>query len=178
MIPDGYKDTKETILKNFNSKYVKEFLFHRAYHEIGQIQKMIMEDMENGFEDIEVPSISNEDLACIKENLNIIKDCTILYRMNNTIMSYISNLIMLINNWNDNTIKDQELSRQIISISNLMDIYLSFREIISINKVLLKEFMRFRDFHPVAYDTAKHFQDSLQKEIDEGKILNERNRTN
>lgn len=176
MIPDGYKSTKEIILKTFESKHVKEFLFHRAYYEIGQIQKMIMDDMENGFNSIEVPILSDEDLHCIKENLNIIKDCMILYHMNDTILNYLSNLFMLINNWNENTIKDQEITKEIVAVSNLMELYLSFREMISINKRLLRELNRYRDFNPPAYDTAKHFQDSLQKSIDKGKIYNERNR--
>lgn len=176
LLPENYLRNKNNMIKSYLSANVREFLNVALYSELGQIQDMLMTDMENGFNDQPVPTPTKNDLDCIKGNLNEIKNYVILCPVDGTICLYLTNLLLMIKNWNDNVLKDNGLNNEVISISNLIELHLSFREILDINKILIQELRKIRHFQPIAYDTAKHFLESLDGAIEGDKIYNERDR--
>jgi hypothetical protein len=165
MIPVEYLNLKKELIEQYNYKAIREFLSSESYTEISWIQKIIFEDMENGFEDKPVAPVSENDIECIKTNLIRIKDLYNINPINNIINAYITNLLLIIKNWNDNTLKNNSIDDLVITISNFIDMNLTFRELLDANKVVLKEMQRLKNFKPIAYETARHYQESIDKAI-------------
>lgn len=171
---NNYIESKGRLLGLYESIPVKEFLSRQIYYEIGEIQNMIICDMEKGFEDIPVQAPNKDEIDWIVENMNKIRDTLLLRTINDKVMSYIGTLTLFIVNWNNNVVNDDSITKAVKLVTNILDCNMTLRETINVNKIILDELIKYRDYKPVAYDTARHFQEKMDEKIRDGNITNER----
>lgn len=172
----NYVESKAKLLDLYGSVSIREFLGRESYYEIGEIQKVIIADMEAGFKEDPVQSATEEEIEWIIDNVLKMERFFILNKINDIVLSYSTTLLLFIANWNDNTLRDSRIKESIERLSSIIDGSLTLRETIRINKIILQELNRYKEYKPVAYESARHFEDNINEEIKRGNILNERGR--
>lgn len=165
MIPENFIETKNIMINQYRNIFIKDFLPRDTYNEIGYIQDMIIKDMELGFEDkpVEIPLQDEIDWIC--DNLSEIQLLIIIRPVNDIITSYIINLVGMINSWNINIKSDVKISTLIKSITDLLHMHVTLKDLLTMNKILMDEWRKFKDYKPVSYEAARHFQDKLEESI-------------
>lgn len=177
MIPQDFINVKEELEKGYHNEELVDALPRRTYYELQGIQSLLISDMEKGFRDLKVDLPIQEEVDCILENLRLIENTIIINFISEPVKRYILNLILLVSHWNSNLLKSKELETQIEVINNLLSFHLSLKEMINMNKIILREMIKYKDYRPVSYDTALHFTKKLDQAIREkGAIINERNK--
>lgn len=169
-----YNNTKSKLLDLYGCPSVRSFFNRQTYYEIGEIQKMIIEDMEKGLKDEPVQNATNDEIDWIVDNLRSVESNLILNNINEHVLSYLTSLFLFIANWNINTVKNSRIKDKIQELSNLCDMHITLRDIIKINKVILNALQKYKEYKPVAYETARHFEKKIIEKIKDGNMLNER----
>jgi hypothetical protein len=167
MIPENFTETKNTLLDQYQTIAIKDFLSKDVYTEIGYIQNMIIDDMELGFEDKPVEMPLQDEIDWICNNLYKLQMSIIISPINDIIISYVINLVGMINSWNINIKSDSQLSILLKAITDLLHTHVTLRDLLNMNKILMNEWKKFRDYKPVSYECAKHFHDKLEERIKE-----------
>lgn len=176
MLPENFMKIKDELERNIKYPEIREILGQKVYFELGEIQRVIINDMVNGSGDKDVQRRNRDDIECIIENLQELENIVILKPLDEMVKKYITDLLLLLKNWNDNTEKSEKIYRLIEGVVNIITLHLSLKDSIRVNQMICRELMKYRSFKPAAYDTALHYMKNLEENIENRRILNERNK--
>lgn len=93
----------------------------------------------------------------VQETLGIAKHIIVQEMMSDDLTLFFSAWLTLLMNWNNNTVKDAEMHREIVFCERLNDGLMSMRDTINTLKVLNDRLKQLKYWSPPAFEISKHF---------------------
>lgn len=110
--------------------------------------------------------VKEDDAKYINGYLSDILKRVILYPVDNNARIFVTNMMMLIHNWNQ-LAKSQRIADSIKTITNFLNFQESVVTTIEVLKSLTREVQRIQSFAPPAFTMSEHYLESLKASIEE-----------
>jgi hypothetical protein len=107
-----------------------------------------------------------EIMNVISNVMKILRTSIVTKTINNEFKEFVITFSLLIKNWNDNTIKSQDLEMDAIALNNYVKYHFTTLELFSHIKQLMEHIKKIQLTSHAPIDLSKHFLASLDAKID------------
>jgi len=147
-------------IKSFlDGKEKFDFMNKQILGRIYECYNMISQHIELMSQDKDVPEY-NRDI--VLGAISDIKVCTIYNPLTNNFINFTASYCELIQNWNNNLDKDDEITNMIVSLMRLIKQHLSIMEACEVLKMILSQIKDFKSWLPPSFDISKHYVSLLE----------------
>lgn len=127
---------------------------------------IMIEDMDK-LADGKEPEVDEKRVDDVREGLSCITSQLLNKKISDWFIEFLETYVLLMSNWNSNTIKDETLKQKIQLVSNQLEFQGNAKDMIKMMDSIRKDFKRTMEREKPALSLAKHYLKLLKEENDE-----------